>query len=81
MGGGRNNAVLPRVEVDNLLTAVFEAVDLAAEGHVAGGYQVLLLGNQRALEGEGNFEPWAEGWKGAGTRRLSGTSRAPPVDT
>src|SRR5262249_53868785 len=51
-GGGRNSAVLPRVEVDNLITAVFEAVDLAAEGLVADGYQVLLLGKQRALEAE-----------------------------
>jgi hypothetical protein len=52
--------MLPRVEVDNLITAVFEAVDLAAEGHIADGYQVLLLGKQRALEGEANFEPCAE---------------------
>jgi len=56
--------MLPRVEVDNLLTAVFEAVDLAAEGHVADGYQAFLFGKQRALEGEANFEPWAEELEG-----------------
>ena len=53
----------------NLLTAVFEAVDLAVEGHAADGYQVLLLGRQKALEGEANFEPWADAveaaWDGA----------------
>jgi hypothetical protein len=38
--------MLPHVEVDNLITAVFDAVDLAADGRVADGYQVLLLGKQ-----------------------------------
>jgi hypothetical protein len=38
-------------------SAVFEACDLAAEGCVADGYQVLLIGKLRALEGEQNFEP------------------------
>jgi hypothetical protein len=41
----------------NLITAVFEALDLAAEGHVADGYQVLLIGEQRALEGEAKIKP------------------------
>ena len=45
----RANAMLPRIAVDNLLTAVFEACGLATEGHVADGYQVLLIGKQRAL--------------------------------
>jgi len=54
----------PRVEVDDLITAVFEAVDLAAEGRVADGYQVLLLAKQKALEGEANFEPRAEELEG-----------------
>src|SRR5262245_18826794 len=40
--------MLPRAEIENLLTAVFEAVDLAAEGRVADGHQALLLGKQRA---------------------------------
>ena len=56
--------MLPRAEIENLLTAVFEAVDLAAEGHLADGYPVLLLGKQKALEGEANFEPWAEELEG-----------------
>ena len=63
--------MLPRVEVDNLVIAVFEAVGLAAEGHVADGYQVLLLGKQRALEGEANFEPWAEELEGRRSLPLS----------
>jgi len=56
--------MLPRAEVDNLIPAVLEAVDLAAEGHVADRYQVLLIGKQRALEGEQNFQPWAEELEG-----------------
>jgi hypothetical protein len=44
-------------------------VDLAAEGLVAEGYDVLLIGKRRALEGEANFEPSAEAveaaWDGA----------------
>jgi len=36
------------------------APHLAAEGLVAEGYEVLLIGKQRALEGEANFEPAAE---------------------
>jgi hypothetical protein len=51
--------MLARVAVDNLIPAVLEACDLAAEGDTADGYQVLLLGKQKALEGEGTFEPWA----------------------
>jgi hypothetical protein len=31
---------------------------------VADGYQVLLLGKQKVLEGEANFEPWAEELEG-----------------
>lgn len=30
--------MLPRAHVDSLLTAVFAACDLAAEGHIAEGY-------------------------------------------
>jgi hypothetical protein len=41
----------PRIAVDNLISAAFEAVDLAVEGHVADGYQVLIIGNQGALDG------------------------------
>ena len=52
--------MLPRVKVDNLITAVFEAVALAADGLVAYGYQVLLIGEQRALEGE-QFGPFGLG--------------------
>lgn len=48
--------MFPRVEIENLLTAVFEAVALAVEGHIADGYQGLLLGRQKALEGEANVE-------------------------
>jgi hypothetical protein len=74
--------MLPRAEIDNLLTAVFEAVDLAAEGRVADGFEVLLLGNAKALEGEQNFEPTAEAveeaWDGASRRyaRRWGVGRA-----
>jgi len=56
--------MLPRADIGNVLTAGFEAVDLAAEGQVADGYQVLLLGKQRALEGEASLEPWAEKLEG-----------------
>src|SRR5262249_15198831 len=59
----RSEAMLPPVEVDTLITAVFEAVDLAAEGPVPDGYQVLLLG-KKALEGEANCAPWAEDLEG-----------------
>jgi hypothetical protein len=52
--------MLPRIAIENLLTAVFEAVDLAGQGEIAEGYRVLLRGRQTALEGEQNFEPWAE---------------------
>lgn len=55
---------LPRIEVDNLINAVFKARDLAADGLIADGYQVLLLGKQKALEGEANSEPWAEELEG-----------------
>jgi hypothetical protein len=74
--------VLPRAEFDNLLTAVFHAgptpplrggnrraPHLAAEGLVVAGYDLLLVGKLRALEGEANFEPSAEAveeaWDGA----------------
>jgi hypothetical protein len=56
--------MLPRIAVDNQIAAVFEACDLAAEGLTAEGYEVLLIGKQRALEGEQNFEPWAEELEG-----------------
>ena len=63
------NLMLPRTEIENPLTAIFQAVDLAAEGDRADGYQVLLLGKAKALEGEANFEPSAEAvgaaWDGA----------------
>jgi hypothetical protein len=48
--------MLPRAEVENLLTAVFEPVELAAEGRITEGFVVLLLGKAKALEGEANFE-------------------------
>ena len=51
--------MLPPAEIDNLLNAVFESLDLAADDHVAEGYQALLLGKQKALEGKVNVEPWA----------------------
>src|SRR5215471_16496542 len=52
--------MLTRADIENLLTAVFEATDLAAEGRIADGYEALLLGRSKALEGEANFEPSAE---------------------
>ena len=52
--------MLPRAYVDNLITAVFEAVDLAAGGRATEGFEVLLLGEAKALEGEATFEPSAE---------------------
>jgi hypothetical protein len=76
------DAILPRAEIDNLLTAVFEAVDLAAEGLITEGYEVLLIGKAKALEGEANFEPTAEAveeaWDGAIRRyaRRCGVGRA-----
>jgi hypothetical protein len=61
--------MLPHAEIENLLPAVFEAVGLAAEGRIADGYQVLLSGRQRALEGDANFGPSAKAveaaWDGA----------------
>ena len=48
--------MLLRVDVDKLVAAVFQALDLAAQGEVAEGYQALLMGRQRALEGEANLE-------------------------
>jgi hypothetical protein len=74
--------MLPRVEIENLLTAVFEAVDLAAEGRIADGYEVLLLRRQKALEDEANFAPSADAveaaWDGAIRRyaRRWGVGRA-----
>jgi hypothetical protein len=44
--------MLPRVEVDNLITAIFEAVDLAAECRITVGYQVLLMGGRHGLHCE-----------------------------
>jgi hypothetical protein len=52
--------MLPRAQIEKLLTAVFEAVDLPAEGLVADGYELLLIGKLGALAGDQNFEPWAE---------------------
>jgi hypothetical protein len=40
--------------------AVEEAVTLALDGDPAAGYEVLLPVPARALDGERNFEPWAE---------------------
>jgi len=74
--------MLPRAEIENLLTAVFEAVDLAAEDRITEGFEVLLLGKAKALEGEANFEPFAEAvgaaWDGAIRRyaRRYGVGRA-----
>jgi len=65
--------------------AVFEAVDLAADGHVADGYQALLTAKQQALEGEANFAPSAEELEGrwdAAIERYAdryGVGRAPPA--
>jgi len=56
--------MLSRVAVDNLVDAVFEAVDLAGQGEIAEGYRVLVRGRQTALEGEARFEPWAEELEG-----------------
>ena len=56
--------MLPRAEIENLLTAVFEAVDLAAEGHVADGYGCCTWAGKKALEGEQHFEEWVEQLEG-----------------
>jgi hypothetical protein len=60
---------LPVSVIDPLILTVEEAVDLAHAGQVADGYQVLLIGKARSLEGEKNFEAWAEEldrlWSGA----------------
>src|SRR5439155_19370576 len=53
-------SMLPPAEIDCLLNAVFEALDLAADDHAEEGYQVLVLGKQKALEGKVNVEPWAK---------------------
>ena len=45
--------------LDSLLMAVEEAVRLALEGEPAAGYELLLTGRARSMEGERNFEPWA----------------------
>jgi len=52
------------------------------EGHVGDGYQVLLLGKQRPLEGEAIFERVPSGrrprrWNAAGTRRSAGPVTPP----
>jgi predicted TIM-barrel fold metal-dependent hydrolase len=77
--------MLPRAEIDNLLTAVFEAVDLAAEGLIAEGYEVLLIGKRGGLEGEAHFEPTAEAVEevsGGRDRGLSpGRASHPSCDT
>jgi hypothetical protein len=52
--------LIPTPALDSLLMAVEEAVTLAQEGDPAAGYECLLTGRARALEGERNFEPWAE---------------------
>jgi hypothetical protein len=46
--------------LNSLRLAVEEAVTLAHDGDPASGYECVLVGRQRALEGERNFEPWAE---------------------
>src|SRR5262245_21748855 len=51
---------IPTAAFDSLLMAVEEATTLALEGNPAAGYEVLLVGRARTLEGERNFEPWAE---------------------
>ncbi len=52
--------MLPPANVDTLLNSVFEALDLAADGHAADGYQLLLLGKHKALEDAARGEPWAK---------------------
>src|SRR6184192_2658928 len=71
--------MLLRVSVDNLVDAVFEAVDLAGQGEIAEGYRVLLRGRQAALEGEQNFEPWAEEMEGRWDAAINGGRASVPV--
>jgi len=64
-GAGRRRAhphrmSLPTPALDSLLMAVEEAVTLALEGDAAAGYELLITSRAGALEGERNFEPWAE---------------------
>jgi hypothetical protein len=67
---------LPTPALDSLLMAVEEAVTLALEGDAAAGYELLITSRARALEGERNFEPWAETlerlWDRASVRGAAG---------
>jgi len=69
------DTMLPRIEVENPVNAAFEALDLAADGRVADGYQVLLLGKQKALEGDANSEPTAEAVEAAWNVAIRGCAR------
>jgi hypothetical protein len=51
--------MLPDEEIDALVTAVDDAVALAAEGKFAAGYDLLLAGLRCARQGEREGHPWA----------------------
>jgi hypothetical protein len=61
--------VLPTNEIDTLTMTVTDAIDLAAEGHLADGYAALLAGLKRAEEIAAEGVEWGpelvEWWKGA----------------
>jgi hypothetical protein len=52
--------VLPRNEIDTLLTTITDAVDLAAEGDAHLGYEALRAGLRRAEELRDAGQQWGE---------------------
>lgn len=52
--------LLPRIELELWRMAVTDAVELALEGDLAGGYEYLLQGYLRALEAEATGEDCAD---------------------
>lgn len=61
---------LPTAAVVSLLVAIDEALALAEAGDPAAGYLTLILSRARSLEGERNFEPWADELEGRWDRAV-----------
>ena len=61
---------VPTAALDPLTRVVDEAAQLDPDSDPAAGYVWLITGRAHALEGERNFEPWAEALEGLWDRAL-----------
>jgi hypothetical protein len=57
---GNLTSVLPQAEMEAVTRGLAEVLDLAADGQVADGYELLLWGLRRAQAARGRGVPWGE---------------------